>query len=225
MSGKNGLIIAIDGYSSCGKSTFAKALASKLGYVFIDTGAMYRTVTLYALGQGLEMGELADKLKDVQITFVFNPTLSRSQIYLNGENVDTAIRSVEVNERVSSVASVPQVRSKLVEMQREMGRQGGVVMDGRDIGTVVFPDADIKIFMTADPLIRARRRYDELRGAVPLADIVRNVNERDRADETREESPLRRASDAVLLDNSAMNPDEQMEWFANTFSDVTTATL
>lgn len=156
MSGKGGLIIAIDGYSSCGKSSFAKALAARLGYVFIDTGAMYRAVTLYALRLGFGGRELQANIDAVHISFAFNAELGRSEIFLDGENVDSAIRSVEVNNSVSSIASMAAVRQKLVDMQREMGHGGGVVMDGRDIGTVVFPDADIKIFMTADPAIRAR---------------------------------------------------------------------
>lgn len=211
------LIVALDGYSSCGKSTFAKALAARFGYVFIDTGAMYRAVALYAVREGLNEAGLVGRLAEVEVSFRFNETLGRSEVYLNGQNVDAEIRSVAVNEAVSRFAAVPQVREKLVELQRAMGRQGGVVMDGRDIGTVVFPDADIKIFMTADPLVRARRRYDELKGSVPLADIEANVRQRDRLDETRAESPLRRADDAVVLDNSAMTPSEQMEWFDRTF--------
>lgn len=220
MSGKRGLIIAIDGYSSCGKSSFAKDLAARLGYVFIDTGAMYRAVTLYALRLGFGGRELEANLDGVHISFAFNAELGRSEIFLDGENVDSAIRSVEVNNSVSSIASMAAVREKLVDMQREMGHGGGVVMDGRDIGTVVFPDADIKIFMTADPAIRARRRYDELSGAVPFDQIERNIRERDRADETRAESPLRRAHDAVVLDNSSMTPAEQMVWFTDRFASI-----
>ncbi|MEG1464674.1 MAG: (d)CMP kinase [Mucinivorans sp.] len=220
MTTKRQLIIAIDGYSSCGKSSFAKAIASRLGYVFIDTGAMYRAVTLYAIRGGLLGAELEANLDSVHISFVFNATLGRSEIYLDQENIDLAIRSVEVNNMVSAVASLPAVRHKLVTIQRAMGHRGGVVMDGRDIGTVVFPEADIKIFMTADPVIRAQRRYDELHGAVALADIEKNVRERDAADLSRHESPLRQASDATVLDNSRMTPEDQMIWFFDIFAPI-----
>ncbi|MEG0468093.1 MAG: (d)CMP kinase [Mucinivorans sp.] len=220
MTTKRQLIIAIDGYSSCGKSSFAKAIASRLGYVFIDTGAMYRAVTLYAIRGGLLGAELEANLDSVHISFVFNATLGRSEIYLDQENIDLAIRSVEVNNMVSAVASLPSVRHKLVTIQRAMGHRGGVVMDGRDIGTVVFPEADIKIFMTADPVIRAQRRYDELHGAVALADIEKNVRERDAADLSRQESPLRQATDATVLDNSRMTPEDQMIWFFDIFAPI-----
>ncbi|MEG0725486.1 MAG: (d)CMP kinase [Mucinivorans sp.] len=220
MTTKRQLIIAIDGYSSCGKSSFAKAIASRLGYVFIDTGAMYRAVTLYAIRGGLLGAELEANLDSVHISFVFNATLGRSEIYLDQENIDLAIRSVEVNNMVSAVASLPSVRHKLVTIQRAMGHRGGVVMDGRDIGTVVFPEADIKIFMTADPVIRAQRRYDELHGAVALADIEKNVRERDAADLSRQESPLRQAADATVLDNSRMTPEDQMIWFFDIFAPI-----
>lgn len=206
------LKIAIDGYSSCGKSTFARAIATKLGYVFIDTGAMYRAVTLFMLQNGLTTAELPAKLSDVGIEFKFNAQLGRSEIFLNGVNVDADIRSVDVNDNVSEVAQIKAVREKLVEMQRAIGVGGGAVMDGRDIGTVVFPKADIKIFMTADPAIRARRRYDEMKGAVSLADIELNILARDNADENRADSPLRRADDALVLDNSYMSVEQQMEW-------------
>ncbi|MEG0163452.1 MAG: (d)CMP kinase, partial [Mucinivorans sp.] len=202
------------------KSTFAKAIAARLGYVFIDTGAMYRAVTLYALRLGFLGAELEANLDSVHISFVFNAALARSEIYLNDENVDAAIRSVEVNNLVSAVASLPAVRTKLVDMQRQMGHRGGVVMDGRDIGTVVFPNANIKIFMTADPAIRARRRYDELKGTVPLLDIEKNVRDRDTADLTRAESPLCQAADAVVLDNSHLTPQDQIKWFFDTFSSI-----
>lgn len=211
------MIIAVDGYSSCGKSTFAKAIAARLGYVFIDSGAMYRAVTLFSIREKLSADELVANLNDVHISFRFNESMGRSEIFLGGENVDTAIRSVEVNDAVSRVAQIGAVRSKLVDMQREIGRSGGVVMDGRDIGTVVFPKADVKIFMTADPAIRARRRYDEMGGSVPLGQIEANIRARDLADETRSDSPLRRASDALLLDNSSMSVDEQMQWLDQFF--------
>ncbi len=213
-------IIAIDGYSSCGKSTFAQLIAARLGYVFIDTGAMYRAVSLYAVERGLSNEELLVALDGVLVEFRFSETLGRSEVYLCGVNVDGAIRGVEVSERVSSVAGLSAVRSKLVDMQRAMGQSGGVVMDGRDIGTVVFPDADIKLFMTADVGVRARRRYEQLGGSVPLADIERNISERDYADQTRADSPLVRADDAVLLDNSSMSLEEQMLFFDRLFSEL-----
>lgn len=211
------IIIAVDGYSSGGKSTFAKAVAAKLGYIFIDTGAMYRAVTLYAMRNGIvdDPAALVAALPEVHIEFRFNPQTGRSDVYLNGENVEAEIRRIDVSSRVSAVSSIPQVRAKLVAMQQEMGRAKGIVMDGRDIGTVVFPEAELKIFMTADPHVRAERRYKELiaKGEqVSLAEIEENIRERDRQDETREVSPLRRAEDAVLLDNSYMTVEQQMEW-------------
>ncbi len=211
------IIIAIDGYSSGGKSTFAKAVAAKLGYIFIDTGAMYRAVTLFAMRRGIadDPEALAAALPEVHIAFRFNPATGRSDVYLNGENVEAEIRRIDVSGRVSAVSRIPQVREKLVAMQREMGRARGIVMDGRDIGTVVFPDAELKIFMTADAHVRAERRYKELiaKGEeVSLAEIEQNIRDRDRQDETREVGPLRRAGDAVLLDNSYMTVEQQMEW-------------
>ena len=211
------IIIAIDGYSSCGKSTFAKAVAAKLGYIFIDTGAMYRAVTLYAMRGGMveDRERLVAALPEVRIEFRFDPAAGRSDVYLNGENVETEIRRIDVSERVSTVSSIPEVRAKLVAMQQEMGRAKGVVMDGRDIGTVVFPGAELKIFMMADPEVRAERRYRELTAKgerVSMEEIERNIRERDRQDETRVVSPLRRAADAVVLDNSRMTVAEQMAW-------------
>ncbi len=211
------IIIAIDGYSSCGKSTFAKAVAAKLGYIFIDTGAMYRAVTLYAMRGGMveDRERLVAALPEVRIEFRFDPAAGRSDVYLNGENVETEIRRIDVSERVSTVSSIPEVRAKLVAMQQEMGRAKGVVMDGRDIGTVVFPGAELKIFMTADAVVRAERRYRELTAKgerVSMEEIERNIRERDRQDETRAVSPLRRAADAVVLDNSRMTVAEQMAW-------------
>lgn len=211
------IIIAIDGYSSCGKSTFAKALAARLGYIFIDTGAMYRAVTLYAMRQGIadQPQDVVAALPKIEITFRFNPESGRSEVYLNGENVEREIRRIDVSNRVSTISSIPEVRAKLVALQQEMGKARGVVMDGRDIGTVVFPNAELKIFMTADPRVRAERRYKELQAKgeeVSLAEIEQNVRERDRQDETRAVSPLRRAEDAVVLDNSHMSVEEQMDW-------------
>jgi cytidylate kinase len=199
-----------------------------LGYVFIDTGAMYRAVTLYAIRHGmveegvLDAGALVRRLDDIRIEFRFNPARGASDIYLDGENVAGVIRTIEVSDLVSSVSTIGAVREKLVAMQRAMGHDGGVVMDGRDIGTVVFPDADLKIFLTADPAVRARRRYEELRAAgqdVSLAEIERNIRERDHSDQTREISPLRQAPDAIILDNSDMTLDEQMEWVENLLKD------
>ena len=178
---------------------------------------MYRAVTLYAMRQGIadDPAAITAALPGIRIDFRFNPQTGRSDVYLNGENVETEIRRIDVSNRVSSVSSIPEVRAKLVAMQQEMGRAKGVVMDGRDIGTVVFPDAELKIFMTADPRVRAERRYKELTAkgeTVSMEEIERNIRERDRQDETREVSPLRRAADAVLLDNSRMTVEQQMEW-------------
>lgn len=227
---KHKIIIAIDGFSSCGKSTFAKAIARELGYIFIDTGAMYRAVTLYALEHGAIRSGIVDEdavvrlLDQIAITFRFNPERSASDIYVNGDLVEGKIRTIEVSNCVSRVSAIAPVRRKLVAMQQEMGRRRGVVMDGRDIGTVVFPDAELKIFMTADPRVRACRRYDELRAKgdqVSLEEIERNVRERDKADMGRAISPLRQAEDAIVLDNSCMTVGEQMAWFMKEFEQVT----
>ena len=224
------IVIAIDGFSSCGKSTFAKAIASKLGYIFIDTGAMYRAVTLYALQRGAisESGEVdaaavVALLGEVDITFKFNPERGASDIYVNGEFAEDKIRGIEVSNCVSRVSSIREVREKLVAMQQQMGRNRGVVMDGRDIGTVVFPDAELKIYMTADARVRAERRYAELKAKgddVTLDEILKNVISRDNADMTREISPLRRADDAIELDNSQMSVEEQMAWFMERYEAV-----
>ena len=223
------IIVAIDGFSSCGKSTFAKSIAARLGYIFIDTGAMYRAVTLYALEHGAIRSGIADEegivalLPDVSIAFRFNPQRGASDIYVNGDLVEGRIRIIEVSNCVSAVSSIRQVREKLVAMQQQMGARRGVVMDGRDIGTVVFPDAELKIYMTADAEVRAERRYAELRArgeAVSLAQVLENVVSRDEADMNRAISPLRKAPDAVVLDNSRMSVNEQMEWFAREFARV-----
>lgn len=215
------IVIAIDGYSSCGKSTFAKAIAARLGYIFIDTGAMYRAVTLHALTHGairsgiVHEEEVVALLDSVDISFRFNPERGASDIYVNGDLVEGRIRTIEVSNCVSRVSAIPAVRAKLVAMQQEMGRRRGVVMDGRDIGTVVFPDAELKIFMTADPAVRARRRYDELTAKgqqVSYEEIERNIRDRDYQDEHRAIAPLRKAADAVVLDNSRMTVSEQMTW-------------
>ena len=216
------IIIAVDGFSSCGKSTFAKAIARRLGYIFIDTGAMYRAVTLYALEHGAIRSGMVDEeavvglLDRISITFRFNPDRGASDIYVNGDLVEGKIRTIEVSNCVSRVSAIPAVRNKLVAMQQEMGRRKGVVMDGRDIGTVVFPHAEMKLFMTADPHVRALRRYEELRAKgdnVTLEEIEQNVRSRDKADMSRAVSPLRQAEDAIVLDNSHMTVDEQMDWF------------
>ena len=223
------IIIAIDGFSSCGKSTFAKSIAARLGYIFIDTGAMYRAVTLYALEHGAICSGIADEerivalLPEIAITFRFNPQRGASDIYVNGDLVEGKIRTIEVSNCVSAVSSIREVREKLVAMQQQMGERRGVVMDGRDIGTVVFPDAELKIYMTADPKVRAERRYAELRAKgdeVSFDEVLDNVISRDEADMNRAISPLRKADDAVVLDNSRMTVGEQMEWFAREFARV-----
>ena len=226
---KKRIIIAIDGHSSCGKSTFAKAIAARLGYIFIDTGAMYRAVTLYALENDIIVNGIVDEerikasIKDIDIDFRFNPQRGASDIYVNGDLAEGKIRTIEVSNCVSAVSSIAEVRSKLVAMQQLMGRKGGVVMDGRDIGTVVFPDAEIKIYMTADPMVRAERRFRELTAKgdrVTLQEVYDNVVSRDKADMSRAISPLRKADDAVILDNSYMSVEEQMTWFDNLYNSV-----
>ena len=226
---KHKIIIAVDGFSSCGKSTFAKAIAARLGYIFIDTGAMYRAVTLYALEHGAIRSGIVDEdavvasLKDIDIDFRFNPERGASDIYVNGDLVEGKIRTIEVSNCVSPVSSIREVREKLVAIQQQMGRKRGVVMDGRDIGTVVFPDAELKIYMTADPVVRAQRRYDELTAKgddVTLEEILENVISRDHADMNREISPLRQAEDAIVLDNSHMSVEEQMAWFMERYEAV-----
>jgi cytidylate kinase len=215
------LIIAIDGYSSCGKSTFAKAIAKELSYIYIDSGAMYRAVTLYFMRKGytgkggLKMKNILEDIKNIHICFVYNPDILEYETFLNSENVEREIRGVEVSSYVSRISQIPEVRSRMVEQQRQIGVFKGIVMDGRDIGTVVFPDADLKIFMTASVDIRSKRRYDELRNKgveVDFEEIRRNIIARDIADENRDISPLRRAEDAILLDNSRMTVAQQMEW-------------
>ena len=218
---KKRIVIAIDGHSSCGKSTVAKELARKLGYTYIDSGAMYRVVTLYALRNGLiknhipDVEKLVEGLKNIQITFNWDEETGRNTTFLNDENVEEEIRQLAVSENVSPVSTIAEVRAEMVKQQRENGKNKGIVMDGRDIGTVVFPDAELKIFMTASPEIRAQRRFDELTGKgeqVSYEEILKNVQERDFIDSTRETSPLRKADDAVVLDNSDMTRDEQLRW-------------
>lgn len=217
----NKIIIAIDGYSSCGKSTFAKAIAAKLGYNFIDTGAMYRTITLYSIENGyvtetgINTSAVISSLNNINISFEFNAERGASDIYLNGRNVESDIRSIGVSNYVSAISSIKEVRTKLVAFQQEIGTNKGIVMDGRDIGTTVFPEAELKIFMTASVDIRAERRYKELKAKgdnVTLNEIKENISARDHQDETRTESPLKRADDAILLDNTYMSVEEQMEW-------------
>ena len=216
------ITIAIDGHSSCGKSTMAKQLAKQLGYIYVDTGAMYRTVTLYAMNYGMidadnnvDTDALKNAMDDINISFVFNKETGRPDAYLNGERVEDKIRTIEVSNHVSPIAAIPFVREKMVEMQRQMGKAKGIVMDGRDIGTTVFPDAELKVFVTASAAVRAQRRYDELKQKgmpADYEDILHNVEERDYIDSHREVSPLRKADDALLLDNSAMTIDEQQAW-------------
>jgi len=211
------ITIAVDGYSSCGKSTTAKRVAKKLGYTYIDTGAMYRSVTLYFHEQRITLTndkEIEKALENIHIEFRRNPHDGRNETYLNGLNVEDEIRKLYIANQVSEVSAVAVVRHAMVAQQRRMGRKKGVVMDGRDIGTVVFPDAELKIFMTADPLIRANRRQIELseRGdLVDLEDIIENIRKRDLIDTTRKESPLRKADDAIEVDTSFMTLDEQVD--------------
>ena len=220
------ITIAIDGHSSCGKSTMAKDLAREVGYIYVDTGAMYRCVTLYALRHGLFTAEgiqeeaLRQAMPQIQITFRFNAEKGRPDTYLNGELVEDLIRSMEVSNHVSPIATLGFVREAMVAQQQQMGKDKGVVMDGRDIGTVVFPDAELKIFVTASAEVRAQRRYDELKGKGMEADyeeILKNVQERDYIDSHRAVSPLRKADDAIELDNSHMTIAEQKAWLMEKF--------
>ena len=214
------ITIAIDGHSSCGKSTMAKDLAKELGYIYVDTGAMYRCVTLYALRNNIRPVDLDKEIDKIKISFKLNPANGRPIACLNGVEVENEIRGMEVSSHVSEIAALPFVREAMVEQQRRMGKDKGVVMDGRDIGTTVFPDAELKIFVTASDEVRAQRRYDELKAKGQEADyndILRNVRERDYADSHREVSPLRKADDAMVLDNSSMTIAEQKEWLMELF--------
>ena len=221
------ITIAIDGHSSCGKSTMAKDLARRVGYIYVDTGAMYRCVTLYALRNNLfdaeghiDAATLEDRMKDIHISFQLREGADRPDAYLNGECVEQEIRSLEVSSHVSPVAALPFVRTAMVAQQQQMGKDKGVVMDGRDIGTTVFPDAELKIFVTATARVRAQRRYDELQQKgmpADFEDILRNVEERDYMDSHREVSPLRKADDAIELDNSHMTIEEQNQWLMTHF--------
>ena len=224
------ITIAIDGHSSCGKSTMAKDLAREVGFVYVDTGAMYRSVTLFALRNGLFEGdninveELQKRMPEISISFKFNPETGRPDTYLNGELVEQEIRSMEVSNHVSPIAAIGFVREAMVAQQQQMGRDGGVVMDGRDIGTVVFPNAELKVFVTASAEVRAQRRFDELKAKgmpADYEDILKNVQERDYIDSHREVSPLRQADDALLLDNSNMTISEQKEWLLKRFRETT----
>ena len=225
------IIIAIDGYSSCGKSTMAKDLAREVGYIYVDTGAMYRSVTLFAMRNNLfdsngniNTEKLENMLPDVKISFKLNAETGRPETCLNGEVVEKEIRSLEVSQHVSPIAALPFVRAKLVEQQQAMGKEKGIVMDGRDIGTVVFPNAELKIFVTASAKIRAERRFKELQAKGMPADfdaILKNVEERDYIDTHRETSPLKQADDALVLDNSNMTIAEQKQWLMEKFNEKT----
>jgi len=219
---KKNITIAIDGHSSCGKSTLAKSLARELEYIYIDSGAMYRAVTLFALRNGLIVNreilnkeELIERIEEVKITFEWDSKTEKNITFLNEENIEDEIRRTEVSNNVSPISTIPEVRKEMVKQQRENGKDKGIVMDGRDIGTVVFPDAELKIFMTASPEIRAKRRYVELKEKgveVDFDEILANVEERDNIDSTREASPLKKADDAIVLDNSNLNREEQLQW-------------
>lgn len=224
------IIIALDGHSSCGKSTYAKRIAAELGYAYIDSGAMYRAVTLACMDAGLfdssdspSLEDVKEQLEQVELDLRFNPDKKRTEIFLNNRMVEDLIRSMEVSNHVSFISTLPLVRRKMVEYQRSLGEGKGVVMDGRDIGTVVFPRAELKIFLTASEEIRAQRRYKELieKGMPAKYDeVLYNISKRDRIDSSREDSPLKQADDALILDNSQMTVDEQMEWFRDTFRQV-----
>lgn len=231
------IIIAIDGHSSCGKSTMAKQLAKEIGYVYVDTGAMYRAVTLYAMRNGMypDAGIQEEALKaaidagKIQITFKFNAETGRPDTYLNGEKVEDEIRQMEVSNRVSPIAALPFVRALLTEQQQAMGKEKGIVMDGRDIGTAVFPQAEMKVFVTASAKVRAERRYKELLekaktqeelAALNFDEVLKNVEERDYIDSHREVAPLRQADDALVLDNSNMTREEQSAWLLEKYKEI-----
>lgn len=225
------IVIAIDGYSSCGKSTMAKDLAREVGYIYVDTGAMYRAVTLFAMRNdvfdaegNIDETQLKALLPDVKLTFKLNSETKLPEVCLNGENVERYIRTLEVSQHVSPIAALPFVREKLVEQQQAMGNEKGIVMDGRDIGTVVFPNAELKIFVTASAEIRAQRRFKELEAKGMPADfdeILQNVEQRDYIDTHRETSPLRQADDALVLDNSHLTIAEQKVWLMEKFNERT----
>lgn len=224
------IIIAIDGYSSSGKSTMARELARRIGYVYVDSGAMYRAATLYAMRHGfiaadgtVDQAALIKALPEIHISFSAPQADGVSHTLLNGEDVEKEIRTMEVSNHVSPVSAIKEVRERLTAMQQEMGRQKGIVMDGRDIGTTVFPDAELKIFVDASPRVRAERRFKELQekgDPTPFADVLRNIEERDHIDRTRKESPLRKASDAIVLNNDAMTRESQMDWLLNLYAET-----
>lgn len=224
------ITIAIDGFSSCGKSTMAKDLAREIGYIYVDTGAMYRSVTLFAMRNGMfnadgsiKTEELKQRMSEINISFRLNSETGRPDTYLNGELVEKEIRTMEVSSHVSPIAALPFVREALVAQQQAMGKEKGIIMDGRDIGTVVFPDAELKIFVTASAEVRAQRRYDELKAKgmpADFDDILKNVKERDYIDSHREVSPLRKADDAIELDNSNMTIAEQKAWLMQKFNEA-----
>lgn len=223
------ITIAIDGFSSCGKSTMAKDLARELGYIYIDSGAMYRAVTLYSMENGIFNGDAIDTeklrkaIKDIRISFRPNPETGRPDTYLNGVNVENKIRTMGVSSKVSPISTLDFVREAMVAQQQEMGKEKGIVMDGRDIGTTVFPDAELKIFVTATPEVRAQRRYDELKAKGQegsFEEILENVKQRDDIDQNRKVSPLRKAEDALLLDNTELSIEEQKKWLAERFEEV-----
>lgn len=224
------ITIAIDGFSSCGKSTMAKDLARELGYVYVDTGAMYRCVTLYALRHGLfradgtiNLPQLEAEIPNINISFKLNKETGRPDTYLNNENVESEIRTMEVSSHVSPIAAVPFVRAALVAQQQKMGEDKGIVMDGRDVGTVVFPNAELKIFVTASAEVRAQRRYDELKAKgmeANFEEILENVKQRDYIDSHREVSPMRKADDAIELDNSHISIAEQKQWLIEQYKRV-----
>ncbi|MBR1755218.1 MAG: (d)CMP kinase [Bacteroidaceae bacterium] len=225
------ITIAIDGHSSCGKSTMAKDLAREIGYIYIDSGAMYRCCTLFCIEQGLVRADgsidaegLEARMGEIHVSFRLNAETGRPEAYLNGVNVEQRIRTMEVSSHVSPVAALPFVRAAMTAQQQAMGREGGIVMDGRDIGTAVFPDAELKIFVTASDEIRAQRRYDELIGKGEAADfdeVLANLRERDRIDSTRAVAPLRQAEDALVLDNSHLTIAEQKQWLLEQYHRLT----
>ncbi len=226
---KNNLTIAVDGYSSCGKSTFAKEIARRLNYKYIDSGAMYRAVTLMCIKNNIisrdkfDIKALELLITETDIDFRFTETRNRHETFLNGKNVEDEIRTAGVSDYVSQVSEIEQVRGKMVNIQRRHGKEGGIVMDGRDIGTVVFPEADLKIFMTARAEVRAERRYKELQAKGVDADfeaVKKNIEKRDYIDTNRNISPLKKATDAIVLDNSDMTVQEQMEWFEELLSEL-----
>jgi len=224
------MIIALDGHSSCGKSTYAKLIAAELGYAYVDSGAMYRAVTLAAMKEGFfentdapDVQKIEALLDRIQLDLRFNPEMERTEIFLNGQMVEDRIRQMDVATHASYIAAIPSVRRKLVEYQRSLGEKKGIVMDGRDIGTVVFPQAELKIFLTASEEVRAMRRFKELQEKnmpASLEEVSENIRKRDHIDSTRADSPLRKAEDAIELDNSHMTLEDQMKWFAKVFKET-----